>query len=170
MKMEMKILDDRLNKEEFRPSYATPGACGIDLRACRIAGVGILAGGEINLLPGGKVKIGCGFALHLVNTNGEQNPEPDFLKFAALILPRSGLGTKHGIRLSNTVGLVDSDYQGEFIIAVENAGSEAFTINALDRLAQAVIVPVITPGFVLVNEFNTQTKRGTGGFGSTGRG
>jgi len=145
--IDVKILDARLR--DFLPAYATPGAAGIDLRACIDAPIS-LAPGQTELLP-------AGMAIHI--------GEPDL---AAVILPRSGLGHKHGIVLGNLVGLIDSDYQGQLFISVWNRGHETFVINPLERIAQLVMVPVIQVGFNVVDDF-VASARGEGGFGSTGR-
>ncbi len=145
--IDVKILDARLR--DFLPAYATPGAAGIDLRACIDAPIS-LAPGQTELLP-------AGMAIHI--------GEPDL---AAVILPRSGLGHKHGIVLGNLVGLIDSDYQGQLFISVWNRGHETFVINPLERIAQLVMVPVVQVGFNVVDDF-VASARGEGGFGSTGR-
>jgi dUTP pyrophosphatase len=142
----VKILDARL--KETPPHYATPGSAGLDLRACLDAPL-TLQPGQTELLP-------TGLAIHL-NDPG----------LAAMILPRSGLGHKHGIVLGNLVGLIDSDYQGQLMVSVWNRGAAAFTIQPLDRIAQLVVVPVLQVGFKVVDEF-TASDRGAGGFGSTG--
>ncbi len=135
--------------KEYLPSYATSGSAGLDLRAC-IAEPVTLAPGETQLVP-------TGLAIHIADPG-----------YAALILPRSGLGHKHGIVLGNLVGLIDSDYQGQLMISTWNRGTEPFTFNPMERLAQLVIVPVLQVGFNIVDEFET-SSRGTGGFGSTGK-
>jgi dUTP pyrophosphatase len=145
--IDVKILDARLR--DFLPAYATPGAAGIDLRACIDV--------PIHLTPGQTVLIPAGMAIHIGT--------PDL---AAVILPRSGLGHKHGIVLGNLVGLIDSDYQGQLFISVWNRGHENFVINPLERIAQLVMVPVVQVGFNVVDEF-VASARGEGGFGSTGR-
>ena len=136
-------------KKEYLPSYATSGSAGLDLRAC-IAEPVALAPGETQLVP-------TGLAIHIADPG-----------YAALILPRSGLGHKHGIVLGNLVGLIDSDYQGQLMISTWNRGTEPFTFNPMERLAQLVIVPVLQVEFNIVDEFET-SSRGTGGFGSTGK-
>ena len=146
--VDVKLLDPRLH--ETPPQYATPGSAGLDLRACIEAPVK-LHPGETQLIP-------TGIAIHL-NDPG----------MAAMILPRSGLGHKHGIVLGNLVGLIDSDYQGEIMVSTWNRGKEAFVINPLDRIAQLVVVPVLQVQFNLVDEF-AASERGAGGFGSTGKG
>jgi dUTP pyrophosphatase len=146
-RVEIKILDARLQASP--PHYATPGSAGLDLRACVDVPVK-LHPGETQLIP-------TGIAVHLADTG-----------MAALILPRSGLGHKHGIVLGNLVGLIDSDYQGEIFVSTWNRGKEVFTVNPLDRLAQMVVVPVIQVEFEVVEEFAV-SHRGTGGFGSTGK-
>ena len=149
--IDVKILDPRLKGAagNFAAHYATPGAAGLDLRAC-IAEPIQLQPGETQLIP-------AGIAIHLADPG-----------LAALILPRSGLGHKHGIVLGNLVGLIDSDYQGQIFISTWNRGKEAFTLNPLDRLAQLVVVPVLQVGFNVVDDF-AESDRGAGGFGSTGK-
>lgn len=147
--VQVKILDERLGTSIPLPEYATHGSAGLDLRAC--------IDQPISLKPGETVLIPTGMAVFI------ENPE-----WAAMLLPRSGLGHKHGIVLGNLVGLIDSDYQGQLMVSCWNRGSEAFTIDVGERIAQMVIVPVIQVGFDLVSEF-TQSARGEGGFGSTGR-
>ena len=146
MNVDIKILDGRL-AHQF-PAYATPGSAGLDLRACLDAPV-LLAPGGCQLLP-------TGIAIHLADVN-----------FAAMILPRSGLGHKHGIVLGNLVGLIDSDYQGQLMVSAWNRSSVAFTIEPMERLAQLVIVPVLQARFNVVTEFPASV-RGEGGYGSTG--
>jgi dUTP pyrophosphatase len=146
-RIDFKILDPRLNV--VLPQYASPGAAGLDLRAC------LPEPRTIN--PGETVLVPAGIAIHLSDPG-----------MAALILPRSGLGHKHGIVLGNLVGLIDSDYQGEIMMSVWNRGNDAFVINPLDRLAQLVVVPVLQVELNRVEEF-TESERGAGGFGSTGR-
>ena len=133
---------------EYLPSYATPGSAGLDLRACVPAPL-VIEPGETRLVP-------TGLAIHIADPG-----------YAALILPRSGLGHKHGIVLGNLVGLINSDYQGQLMVSTWNRGNTAFTLNPLERLAQLVIVPILQVGFNIVDEFGEST-RGTGGFGSTG--
>lgn len=144
--IDVKILDQRLR--ETPPHYATPGSAGLDLRACIAE--------ALTVVPGQTVLIPTGMAVHLADPG-----------LAAMILPRSGLGHKHGIVLGNLVGLIDSDYQGELMVSVWNRGQTAFTLNPLDRIAQMIIVPVLQVGFNIVDEFDA-SKRGEGGFGSTG--
>lgn len=132
------------------PHYATAGAAGLDLRACLDA--------PLTLMPGDSQLVPSGIAIHIGDPG-----------FAALILPRSGLGAKHGIVLGNLVGLIDSDYQGQVLISVWNRGHAAFTIQPMDRIAQLVMVPVQQVEFDVVEEFNS-SYRGAGGFGSTGKG
>lgn len=146
--VDVKILDARLNGQ--LPAYATPGSAGLDLRACLDAPL-TLAPGETALLP-------TGLALHLGDAG-----------VAALILPRSGLGHRHGIVLGNLVGLIDSDYQGPLMVSCWNRSSEPFTVQPLERIAQLVIVPVLQAAFRVVEDF-ARSERGEGGFGSTGRG
>lgn len=131
------------------PAYATEGSAGLDLRACIDAPITVAVGATV-LVP-------TGLAIHLANP-----------QLAAMILPRSGLGHKHGIVLGNLVGLIDSDYQGELMVSVWNRGQNDFVIQPFDRIAQMVIVPVVQVGFELVNEF-ASSQRGEGGFGSTGQ-
>ncbi|MDR1350110.1 MAG: dUTP diphosphatase [Zoogloeaceae bacterium] len=145
--MDIKILDARLKADP--PHYASAGAAGLDLRACIDA--------PSQLLPGQTLLIPTGMAIHL-----------DDPGLAALVLPRSGLGHKHGIVLGNLVGLIDSDYQGEIMVSAWNRGNHAFVIEPLERIAQLVIVPVLQVGLNIVDEF-TPSARGAGGFGSTGR-
>ena len=145
--VDLKILDDRLHQQ--MPSYATAGSAGLDLRACLDA--------PITLQPGETTLIPTGMAIHLDN-----------IYYAALILPRSGLGHKHGIVLGNLVGLIDSDYQGQLMVSCWNRGQTAFEINPMERIAQLVIVPVVQAQFNLVTEF-PQSQRGEGGYGSTGK-
>ncbi|WP_228028094.1 dUTP diphosphatase [Chitinibacter fontanus] len=145
--MDVKILDARL--KDNLPAYATPGAAGLDLRACLDA--------PIELAPGATTLVPTGMAIHL------EDPT-----LAAMILPRSGLGHKHGIVLGNLVGLIDSDYQGQLFVSVWNRGNASFTIQPLERIAQLVIVPVVQVAFNIVDEF-TESDRGEGGFGSTGK-
>ena len=146
MRVDVKILDERLKSK--MPSYATEGAAGLDLRAMLDA--------PLTIAPGQTVLIKTGLAIHLGDPN-----------YAALILPRSGLGHKHGIVLGNLVGLIDSDYQGELMVSTWNRGQEPFTIEPMERLAQLVIVPVVQMQMNIVDDFESST-RGEGGFGSTG--
>lgn len=149
--IDIKILDPRLRdaEGEYTPHYATAGSAGLDLRACIAT--------PLELHPGDTQLIPTGIAIHLADP-----------KLAALILPRSGLGHKHGIVLGNLVGLIDSDYQGEIFISTWNRGKDVFTLNPLDRLAQLVVVPVLQVGFNVVDDFAT-SHRGARGFGSTGK-
>ena len=147
MKLDVLILDARLRDQ--LPAYATAGAAGIDLRACLDAPV-TLQPGETRLIP-------TGMAIHLADP-----------AYAALILPRSGLGHKHGIVLGNLVGLIDSDYQGQLMVSAWNRSQQAFELVPMERLAQLVIVPVVQAEFNLVESFST-SQRGSAGFGSTGR-
>jgi dUTP pyrophosphatase len=147
MKMDVKILDTRLRDQ--LPHYATTGSAGLDLRACIDAPM-MLAPGETQLIP-------TGMAIHLADPG-----------FAAMILPRSGLGHKHGIVLGNLVGLIDSDYQGQLMVSAWNRSQQAFELTPMERLAQLVIVPVVQAEFNVVDEFD-MSQRGEGGFGSTGR-
>jgi len=145
-RIDVKLLDQRLRDNP--PAYATPGSAGLDLRAC--------LSDALELQPGQTVLVPTGMAIHLADPG-----------LAAMILPRSGLGHKHGIVLGNLVGLIDSDYQGELMVSVWNRGQSAFTIQPLDRIAQLVVVPVLQVGFNVVDDFSA-SDRGTGGFGSTG--
>ncbi|MCE1238377.1 MAG: dUTP diphosphatase [Azonexaceae bacterium] len=145
-RIDVKLLDQRLRDNP--PAYATPGSAGLDLRAC--------LNDALELQPGQTVLVPTGVAIHLADPG-----------VAAMILPRSGLGHKHGIVLGNLVGLIDSDYQGELMVSVWNRGHSAFTIQPLDRIAQLVVVPVLQVGFNVVDDFSA-SDRGTGGFGSTG--
>ncbi|CAB3746584.1 dUTP diphosphatase [Paraburkholderia humisilvae] len=147
MKLDLKILDARMR--DFLPAYATPGSAGLDLRACLDE--------PLTLRPGDTALVPTGLAVHVGDAG-----------YAALILPRSGLGHKHGIVLGNLVGLIDSDYQGQLMISTWNRGQTAFTLNPMERLAQLVIVPVAQAQFNIVDEFIT-SERGAGGFGSTGK-
>ena len=146
-RVEVKVLDRRL--EGNLPHYATAGSAGLDLRACIEAPL-TLAPGQTELVP-------AGIAIHLGDPG-----------LAALVLPRSGLGHKHGIVLGNLVGLIDSDYQGQLFVSTWNRGRAPFTIEPMERLAQLVVVPVVQVAFEVVNEFDA-SSRGAGGFGSTGR-
>ncbi len=147
MQLDIRILDPRLR--DALPAYATAGAAGLDLRACLDAPV-TLAPGDAQLLP-------TGIAIHLANPG-----------FAALVLPRSGLGHKHGVVLGNLVGLIDSDYQGQIMVSCWNRGRETFTVQPLERIAQLVIVPVVQARWNIVDDFAAST-RGAAGFGSTGK-
>ena len=147
MQVDVKILDPRL--KEKMPAYATTGSAGLDLRAMLEA--------PLTLNPGETKLIKTGLAIHLADPN-----------YAALILPRSGLGHKHGIVLGNLVGLIDSDYQGELMVSPWNRGQEAFTIEPFERIAQLVIVPVVQMQMNIVEDFEA-SDRGAGGFGSTGK-
>jgi dUTP pyrophosphatase len=147
--VQLKILDPRIGSTWPVPDYATPGAAGMDLRAC-LDQVVKLEPGETTLVP-------TGIAIHMQDPN-----------LASVILPRSGLGHKHGIVLGNLVGLIDSDYQGQLFVSVWNRGKETFAIEPGERIAQLVFVPVIQAAFDVVEEFSA-SERGAGGFGSTGR-
>ena len=150
--IDVKVLDARLTEryDELRPAYATPGSAGLDLRACIDAPL-VLEPGQTKLIP-------TGLAIHIGDPG-----------LAAMILPRSGLGHKHGIVLGNLVGLIDSDYQGPLMVSCWNRGREAFTVQPMERIAQMVIVPVVQAAFRRVDDFES-SSRGGGGFGSTGRG
>jgi dUTP pyrophosphatase len=145
--LDVKILDSRLR--DSLPHYATPGAAGLDLRACLES--------TLSLAPGQTVLVPSGIAIHIGDP-----------RYAAIILPRSGLGHKHGIVLGNLVGLIDSDYQGQIMVSVWNRGQASFDIQPLERIAQLMIVPVLQVEFNVVEEF-TASDRGAGGFGSTGK-
>jgi dUTP diphosphatase len=145
--IDIKVLDDRIRPH--LPSYATAGSAGMDLRAC-IDGPITLEPGQTNLIP-------TGIAIHIADPG-----------LAAIILPRSGLGHKHGIVLGNLVGLIDSDYQGQLMVSCWNRGSAAFELKPMERLAQLVLVPVVKASFVEVEDFH-ESQRGSGGFGSSGR-
>jgi dUTP pyrophosphatase len=147
--IELKILDPRIGTEYPLPAYATPGSAGLDLRA--------LLDAPLTLQPGETVLIPTGLAIHIGDAN-----------LCATILPRSGMGHKHGIVLGNLVGLIDSDYQGQLMISTWNRGQSAFTIEPGDRIAQLVFVPVVQAEFAIVDEF-AATDRGEGGFGHSGR-
>ncbi|KKO61376.1 Deoxyuridine 5'-triphosphate nucleotidohydrolase [Janthinobacterium sp. KBS0711] len=145
--IDIKILDARM--KELLPAYATPGSAGLDLRACIDEAITIEAGQTV-LIP-------TGLAIHIGDPS-----------YAAMILPRSGMGHKNGIVLGNLVGLIDSDYQGQLMVSTWNRGQSAFTLNPMERLAQLIIVPVLQVGFNVVEEFG-DSERGVGGFGSTGK-
>jgi dUTP pyrophosphatase len=145
--IDLKILDPRM--KDFLPAYATGGSAGLDLRACIAA--------PITLEPGQTVLVPTGLAIHIGDPG-----------YAAMILPRSGLGHKNGIVLGNLVGLIDSDYQGQLMVSTWNRGQSAFTLQPMDRLAQLVVVPVVQVGFKVVEEF-ASSDRGAAGFGSTGK-
>ena len=146
-RIDVKLLDPRLRDNP--PHYATPGAAGLDLRAC--------IDSPITIRPGDTVLVPTGIAIHLADPG-----------LAAMILPRSGLGHKHGIVLGNLVGLIDSDYQGQIMVSTWNRGHSPFTLEPLERLAQLVVVPVLQVGFNVVDDFSA-SERGEGGFGSTGK-
>jgi dUTP pyrophosphatase len=144
--IELKILDDRVR--QHLPAYATPGSAGMDLRAC--------IGEPLTIAPGDTVLVPTGIAIHVADP-----------MLAAVVLPRSGLGHKHGIVLGNLVGLIDSDYQGPLMVSCWNRGRDPYTVNPLDRIAQLVVVPVVQAEFKVVAEFEA-SERGQGGFGSSG--
>lgn len=146
--IQVKILNPKIGTEIPLPHYATNGSAGLDLRACLDA--------PLEILPGNTTLIPTGLAIYIHN--------PDY---AGVILPRSGLGHKHGIVLGNLVGLIDSDYQGELMISCWNRGKDAFTINPGERIAQLVIIPVVQTRFEIVSDFH-ESKRAVGGFGHTG--
>lgn len=146
--IDFKLLDARL--AEQLPDYATPGSAGLDLRACLDA--------PLALAPGQTALVSTGVAIHIGDAG-----------LAAMILPRSGLGHKHGVVLGNLVGLIDSDYQGPLMVSLWNRGDVAYTVQPLERIAQLVIVPVVRARFRQVDSFDA-SARGAGGFGSTGRG
>ena len=148
MNVDVKILDPRMADQ--LPTYATPGSAGLDLRACLDA--------PLTLAPNAWQLISTGFSVYL------QDPG-----FAAMLLPRSGLGHKHGIVLGNLVGLIDSDYQGPLMVSCWNRSQETFTIQPMERIAQMVIVPVVQARFNVVTEFGASSERGQGGYGSTGK-
>ncbi|MGF6599396.1 dUTP pyrophosphatase [Paraburkholderia sp. GAS448] len=147
MKLDLKILDARMRDQ--LPAYATTGSAGLDLRAC--------LNEPLTLKPGETALVPTGLAIHVGDPG-----------YAAVILPRSGLGHKHGIVLGNLVGLIDSDYQGQLMISTWNRGQNEFTLNPMERLAQLVIVPVVQAEFNIVDDF-AESERGAGGFGSTGK-
>ena len=146
-RLDVKILDPRIR--EMLPHYGTPGAAGLDLRACLEA--------PLTLQPGDSQLVPSGIAIHIGDPG-----------YAAIVLPRSGLGAKNGIVLGNLVGLIDSDYQGQVFVSMWNRGQAAFTIQPMDRIAQMVVVPVAQVEFNIVEDFAAST-RGAGGFGSTGK-
>ncbi len=148
-KIQLKILDPRLGESIELPDYATDGSAGLDLRAC--------IDNTITLAPGDTTLIPTGLAIHIDDPN-----------LAAVLLPRSGLGHKHGIVLGNLVGLIDSDYQGQVFVSCWNRGQSEFEITVGERIAQMVFIPVVQVGFEHVDEF-TSSERGSGGFGHTGR-
>ncbi|AFP32492.1 dUTP diphosphatase [Marinobacter sp. BSs20148] len=148
-KLQIRVLDERIGQSIAFPAYATDGSAGLDLRACLSQ--------PLVLEPGDTQLIGTGLAIHIADP-----------ALAALILPRSGLGHKHGIVLGNLVGLIDSDYQGELMVSCWNRGQTRFTVEPGERLAQLVLVPVVQAEFEVVDEFDS-SHRGAGGFGSTGR-
>jgi len=148
MQVDLKVLDPRMAAQ--LPSYATPGSAGLDLRACLDA--------PVTLHPNAWQLIPTGLAVHLADPG-----------YAAMLLPRSGLGHKHGIVLGNLVGLIDSDYQGQLMVSAWNRSDVPFTIEPMERIAQMVIVPVVQAQFRVVDEFAASTERGAGGYGSTGR-
>ena len=147
--LEVKIMDSRLGGEWPLPAYATPGSAGMDLRAC-INEALVLEPGQTKLLP-------TGMAIHVADPG-----------LCAMLLPRSGLGHKHGVVLGNLVGLIDSDYQGQLMVSCWNRGNSSFTIEPGERIAQMVLVPVVQAEFKVVEEFN-ESERGAGGFGHSGR-
>ena len=147
-KIAVKILDPRMRDQ--MPAYATTGSAGLDLRACLKE--------PVTIEPGSTHLVPTGLAIHIADP-----------AYAAMILPRSGLGHKHGIVLGNLVGLIDSDYQGEIGVSMWNRGKDAFTIQPMDRIAQLVVVPVVQVKLNVVDDF-TASQRGAGGFGSTGKG
>ena len=149
MKVQVKVLDPRLGQEWPMPTYATTGSAGLDLRAC--------VDEATQIEPGQTVLVKTGLAIYIEDVN-----------FAGLVLPRSGLGHKHGIVLGNLVGLIDSDYQGELMVSVWNRGQTTFTLEPGERVAQYILVPVVQAQFELVNEFEA-SERGAGGFGHTGK-
>ena len=148
--LDVRVLDARFGQQWPLPAYATEASAGLDLRAALDE--------ALTLLPGDTALVPSGLSIHIGDPG-----------LCAVILPRSGLGHKHGIVLGNLVGLIDSDYQGEIMVSTWNRGQESFTLNPLDRLAQLVIVPVVQVAFNVVDEFDA-SSRGAGGFGSTGKG
>lgn len=146
--LQLKVMDSRLGNEIPMPTYATEGSAGIDLRACLEK--------SVEILPGETILVPTGMAIYI------EDPS-----LAAVLLPRSGLGHKHGVVLGNLVGLIDSDYQGQLMVSCWNRGSKPFTINVGERIAQMVLVPVVQAEFEIVKEF-ADSHRGEGGFGSTG--
>ena len=149
MNIDVKILDVRV--ADHLPAYATPGSAGLDLRACLDA--------PLTLAPNAWQLVPTGLAIHLADPG-----------YAAMLLPRSGLGHKHGIVLGNLVGLIDSDYQGQLMVSAWNRSEVQFTIEPMERIAQMVIVPVVQARFNVVKDFAESSERGAGGYGSTGRG
>ncbi len=149
MRIDVKVLDPRMADQ--LPAYATGGSAGLDLRACLAA--------PLTLAPNAWQLVPTGLAIHLADPG-----------FAAMILPRSGLGHKHGIVLGNLVGLIDSDYQGQLMVSAWNRSGVPFTIEPMERIAQMVIVPVVQARFNVVDDFAAASERGAGGYGSTGRG
>ncbi|GAB4087850.1 dUTP diphosphatase [Hydrogenophaga soli] len=147
MQIELKLLDERLR--DNLPTYATPGSAGLDLRACLTE--------PLTLLPNAWQLVPTGMAIHLKDPG-----------YAAMILPRSGLGHKHGIVLGNLVGLIDSDYQGQLMVSAWNRSDVPYTLQPMERLAQLVVVPVVQASFKLVESFEGASQRGEGGYGSTG--
>jgi dUTP pyrophosphatase len=145
--LDIKVLDERIR--EHLPAYATGGSAGLDIRAC--------IPDPITLQPGESALIASGIAIHIGDPG-----------FAAVLIPRSGLGHKHGIVLGNLVGLIDSDYQGQVFVSCWNRGKEPFVVNPMERIAQMVIVPVVQVGLNIVESFD-ESARGAGGFGSTGK-
>jgi dUTP pyrophosphatase len=145
--IDVKVLDERIR--EHLPAYATPGSAGMDLRAC--------VDSPLIIAPRDATLVSTGIAIHIANP-----------LFAALILPRSGLAHKHGIVLGNLVGLIDSDYQGPLMVSCWNRGRDPYTINPMDRIAQLVVVPIVTPTLRIVTSFQ-ESRRAEGGFGSSGR-
>ncbi|HMN93196.1 MAG TPA: dUTP diphosphatase [Hydrogenophaga sp.] len=148
MQIDVRVLDERLRGQ--LPSYATPGSAGLDLRACLDE--------PLTLQPNAWQLVPTGMAIHLADPG-----------YAALLLPRSGLGHRHGIVLGNLVGLIDSDYQGQLMVSAWNRSDVPFTIEPMERIAQMVIVPVVQASFRLVDDFAQASERGAGGYGSTGR-
>jgi dUTP pyrophosphatase len=146
-KLDVKILDERIR--EYLPQYSTSGSAGLDLRACTDE--------KMTINPGDTVLIPTGLAINIADPG-----------YAAVILPRSGLGHKNGIVLGNLVGLIDSDYQGQLFVSIWNRGKETFELNPFDRIAQLVVIPVVQVDLNIVDDFE-ETERGAGGFGSTGK-
>jgi dUTP pyrophosphatase len=148
IQVDIRVLDERAGQD--LPTYATGGSAGLDLRACIDA--------PLTIAPGQAVTIATGLAMHLADPS-----------LCAMILPRSGLGTKHGIVLGNLVGLIDSDYQGPLMVSCWNRGQVAYTVQPMERIAQMVVVPVVKAQFRRVEAFGEVSERGVGGFGSTGK-
>lgn len=169
--VELRLLDPRL---DGMVEYATPSAAGIDMRACSVNGT-VLTDQSYSLRPGEQVMVGSGIAVYLDSLIGHEDDGSmlplvdEHMNYAGILLPRSGLGTKFGIVLGNTTGLIDGDYQGEVKMALKNTGNDMFEIKPMDRVAQMFVVPVLRPAFKVVPAFSNASLRGEGGFGSTGK-